>query len=116
MKNLLFLFVLSAVQSIAQNSYPTIGKIERYDPAFDKLLSKDAKIEVLASGFNWSEGPVWVKKGGYLLFSDIPENTIFKWKAQEGITSFLKPSGSTLYLTADMYLCRIKTLATGVGF
>jgi gluconolactonase len=95
MKNLLFLFVSLSLQSIAQNSYPTIGKIERFDAAFDSLVAKDAKIEVLASGFNWSEGPVWVKKGGYLLFSDIPENTIFKWKAQDGITPFLKPSGYT---------------------
>lgn len=69
------------------------GGIERLDPAFDKLVGPDAKIEVLATGFNWSEGPVW--KDGEIVFSDVPENTVFGWK--EGETSarvVLKPSGS----------------------
>ena len=79
----------------AQSNFPTIGKVERLDPALDKLLSKDAKIEVLSSGFTWSEGPVWVKKGSYLLFSDVPENTIYKWTEKSGLSTFLKPSGFT---------------------
>lgn len=69
------------------------GGIERLDPAFDKLIAPEAKIEILATGFNWSEGPVW--RDGQILFSDVPENTVFGWK--EGSTSaatFLKPSGS----------------------
>ncbi|MGQ0634071.1 MAG: SMP-30/gluconolactonase/LRE family protein [Planctomycetaceae bacterium] len=74
---------------------PTLGKIERLDPKFDTLVPKDAKIEILASGFTWSEGPVWVKDGGYLLFSDIPRNSVFRWKAGEGISLFLHPSGYT---------------------
>lgn len=73
----------------------TIGKLESKDPAFDKLISKDAKIEVLAGGFKWTEGPVWVKNGGYLLFCDIPNNTVFKWSEKEGLKPFLKPSGYT---------------------
>jgi gluconolactonase len=82
--------------AFAQSNYPTIGSIVRNDPQLDQLLPKDAKIEVLASGFVWSEGPVWVKeKGGYLLFSDVPQNTVFKWTQKEGITPFLKPSGYT---------------------
>src|SRR5207302_10981889 len=60
--------------------------------AFDKLIGRDAELEVLAGGHDWCEGPVWVKDGGYLLFSDIPRNSIYKW--QEGKESlFLKPSG-----------------------
>src|SRR5215213_1243020 len=47
----------------------TIGAIERLDPAFDALLARDAVLEKLADGFAWTEGPVWVKKGGFLLFS-----------------------------------------------
>lgn len=69
------------------------GGIEHLDPTFDKLISPDAKVEVLATGFNWSEGPVW--KDGQILFSDVPENTVFGWK--EGDTeakNVLKPSGS----------------------
>jgi gluconolactonase len=73
--------------------YPAYGSIERLDPALDALLSADAHMERLADGFNWSEGPVWSKSGGYVLFSDIPRNSIFKWKDGEGISLFLKPSG-----------------------
>ncbi|MGG7661685.1 SMP-30/gluconolactonase/LRE family protein [Dyadobacter sp. BHUBP1] len=80
---------------MAQKSYPTMGKIVYEDPAFEKLLSKDAKIEVLASGFDWSEGPVWVKEGGYLLFSDVPRNKVYKWDEKEGLSVFLEPSGYT---------------------
>lgn len=78
-----------------QSSYPTLGKIIKYDDALNKLLAPDAKIEVLASGYIWTEGPVWVKNGNYLLFSDVPANTIFKWKENEGVSIFLKPSGYT---------------------
>jgi gluconolactonase len=73
----------------------TLGRIERIDPRFDQLVPKDAEIEVLADGFNWSEGPVWVPKGQYLLFSDVPENTVFQWKEGQGVRVFLKPSGYT---------------------
>jgi gluconolactonase len=73
--------------------YPTFGTIERLDPALDQLLAPDAKVEKLAEGFDWVEGPVWVKKGGYLLFSDIPPNSIYKWSEGKGVTLFMKPSG-----------------------
>lgn len=90
----------SATMAQSGPSYPTIGQIVRTDPRLEKLIPKDAKIEVLSSGFTWSEGPVWVKDpkadgGGYLLFSDVPENTIFKWTEKGGLTPFLKPSGYT---------------------
>jgi len=49
----------------------------------------------LAEGFEWSEGPVWVRDGGYLLFSDIPNNAVMKWKEGTGIELFLKPAGYT---------------------
>jgi gluconolactonase len=69
------------------------GRIEKIDSGLEALLGPDAKIEVLASGFNWSEGPVW--KDGKILFSDVPENTVFAWKEgdKEAAVS-LKPSGS----------------------
>jgi gluconolactonase len=87
--------VFITVAGWAQSNYPTIGKIVRNDPRLDELLDKDAKIEVLASGFVWSEGPVWIKDSNYLLFSDVPKNTIFKWEDKEGLTVFLQPSGYT---------------------
>jgi gluconolactonase len=76
-------------------TYPTIGQIERVDPRFDALIPKDAVLERLAEGFEWSEGPVWVPDGGYVLFSDIPNNCVMKFKDGEGISVFLKPSGYT---------------------
>lgn len=73
----------------------SIGKIVRLDPALDRLLPSGAKIEVLADGFDWSEGPVWVKEGKYLLFSDVARNHILKWKDGEGLTVFMERSGYT---------------------
>lgn len=83
----------------AQNTtnFPHLGEIVRLDPKFDALVGKDAVMEVLGSGFEWSEGPVWVKEGdsGYVLFSDIPRNSVMKWEYGKGISLFLKPSGYT---------------------
>jgi gluconolactonase len=73
----------------------TIGQIISLDSQFDLLIDKNSKIEILADSFLWSEGPVWVKQEKYLLFSDVPANTIYKWKEGEGISEFLKPSGYT---------------------
>ena len=80
----------------AQTNYPTLGKVIRISPELDKIIASDAKIEVLSSGYQWSEGPVWVKNGNYLLFSDVPANTIYRWKeGDKSATPFLKPSGYT---------------------
>ena len=70
-------------------------RIERLNPALDRLVASDAKIEILAEGYDWIEGPVWVKDGGYLLFSDVPQNVIYRWKSGEGARVYLKPSGYT---------------------
>lgn len=75
--------------------YPTIGTIERLDPALDPLIAPGAVIEKLASGFAWAEGPVWVQRGHYLLFSDIPHNVVFKWQEGVGTHEYLMPSGYT---------------------
>jgi len=82
-------------QSGTPEPYRTIGTIERLDPAFDTLAPKDAVIEILAEGFDWSEGPVWAPQGAYLLFSDIPLNSIYKWKEGQGVSLYLKPAGFT---------------------
>jgi gluconolactonase len=72
----------------------TLGSIDRKDPRLDALIPKDAKIEVLAGGFKWTEGPVWDKKANALLFTDIPNNRVVKW-SKDGVSDFLKPSGYT---------------------
>ncbi|HYF34179.1 MAG TPA: SMP-30/gluconolactonase/LRE family protein, partial [Prosthecobacter sp.] len=94
MKALFALPFLAATFAVAaEPAAEFTGGIERLDPAFDRLISPDTKIEVLATGFNWSEGPVW--KDGGILFSDVPENTVFGWKEGAKAASVaLKPSGS----------------------
>ncbi|HVF26645.1 MAG TPA: SMP-30/gluconolactonase/LRE family protein [Pyrinomonadaceae bacterium] len=76
--------------------FPTIGTIIRHDSRFDKLIAAGTQIEVLASGFVWAEGPVWIKGEECLLFSDIPRNSVMKWKeGEDGVSLFMKPSGYT---------------------
>jgi gluconolactonase len=92
MKNITALFLVLFQMSFAQK---IIGKLVAVDPSFKEIIDPNAQIEVLGEGFKWSEGPIWVKDAGYLLFSDVPNNVIHKWKEGEGVTVFLKPSGYT---------------------
>jgi gluconolactonase len=69
-----------------------LGRIIRLDPAIDALIPQDAIIEKLAGGFNFTEGPVWTRQG-YLLFNDIPENTMYRWTPDGTVSIFRKPSG-----------------------
>ena len=89
--------LVAAPSAFMQHSvnFPSFGKIHREDARLDELLAKDARIDVISSGFQWAEGPVWIKDGGYLLFSDIPRNQIMKWKEGTGVSQFMKPSGYT---------------------
>ena len=78
-------------EEVQKLGYETTGLIERNDPAMEDLVPEGAAIEILATGFEWSEGPVWV--GDYLLFSDVPENTVYRWSEEDSISVYLKPSG-----------------------
>jgi gluconolactonase len=94
LSTLLITYCMAATS--AQTNYPTLGKVIRIATELDKLIAPDAKIEILSSGYQWTEGPVWVKNGGYLLFSDVPANTIYRWNEGDRLaTPFLKPSGYT---------------------
>tara|TARA_B100000767_G_scaffold263225_1_gene276747 strand:- start:4780 stop:5757 length:978 start_codon:yes stop_codon:yes gene_type:complete len=73
----------------------TIGLVERLDPEINLLIEENAVIEVLADGFNWSEGPVWVNELNSVLFTDVPENKIYRWDKSGGLSVFLEPSGYT---------------------
>lgn len=99
MKRLLLIPLLAAAilpLARAGDAPKTFGNVDRRDAAFDALVPKDAKIEKLAEGFKWSEGPVWIKDKGYLLFSDIPNNAIHQWTPGKGLTrDFIKPAGYT---------------------
>jgi hypothetical protein len=74
---------------------PTLGSIERLDPRFDALVPRDAVIEVLAGGFEWAEGPVWLEGEQAVLFSDIPRNRVMRFRDGEGVGVFLEPAGFT---------------------
>lgn len=78
----------------AQSAKPLIT-LKSLDPAFDALVSKDAKAEVLADGFMWCEGPVWIEKHKMLVFSDVRKNVIYKWTQEKGKELYLDPSGYT---------------------
>lgn len=82
-------------KAMAAAMSPDSPRIERLDPALDRLIAPGARVELLAQGYDWSEGPVWVKDGGFLLFSDVPQNVVVRWKEGEGARPWLKPSGYT---------------------
>lgn len=80
----------------AEQSRPAfthVGQVLREAPALDALVDPGARMEKLAEGFRWSEGPVWIKEGRYLLFSDVPANKLHRWSEQDGLSVFLDPSG-----------------------
>src|SRR5690348_254032 len=76
------------------------ARIDRWDPALDAIVPKDWKIEKLAEGFNWAEGPLWIKSGGYLMFTDVPGNKMYRWSPKGGLEKFLDPSGAVSYDTS----------------
>jgi gluconolactonase len=69
--------------------------IVRLDPGFDKLVPLNVNVERVVSGRSWVEGPVWNRREKYLLFSDIPANSIIKWQEGKGTSVFFSPSGYT---------------------
>ena len=69
------------------------GAVNRIDAGLDAVLDVDASLEVLAEGFEWTEGPLWIADQEHLLFSDIPRNTIHKWSEDGGLEVYLRPAG-----------------------
>jgi len=85
--------VMGLTTGVAAATLPVVGGVQRERPALDSLIAPAAKMEKVADGVTWAEGPAWVRNGGYLLLSDPPENRMFRWSAKDGLTVFLKPSG-----------------------
>lgn len=77
---------LAATPAWSQDS--GVGKIKRLDPALDKIVPADAKVEKVRGDFKFTEGPVWSRSGGYLLFSDIPANAVMKWTPDGSVSVF----------------------------
>ncbi len=69
------------------------GRITRLDPAVNAIVPADAKVEKLAGGFQFLEGPVWVREGGYLLFSDPNANNIYRWTPNGEVSIYRTKSG-----------------------
>ena len=77
------------------NAREVTAEIERVDPGIDAIVARNATIEKLAEGFTFTEGPVWVKddNGGFLLFSDPNENTIYRWTPDGQVSVYRTKSG-----------------------
>ena len=81
----------------ALGQQPDVGSIVRSDPAVNKLVPPGAKIEKLRGGFRFIEGPIWVRSGAYLLFSDLQVNAIMKWTPDGSVSVFRKSIFSGSY-------------------
>lgn len=88
-------FGLDPADSYAESDYLHRIDVVRLDPRFDKLVPFNVTVEKIAGGHRWVEGPLWNRKKGFLLFSDIPTNSIYKWQPGKGESLFSKPSGYT---------------------
>ncbi|MEE8147708.1 MAG: SMP-30/gluconolactonase/LRE family protein, partial [Longimicrobiales bacterium] len=84
-----------ANESATSGPLPTTGSIERLDPRLDAIVPLDAVIEVLSEGHEWVEGPVWVPALQSILYSDIPNNAVYRWSEGEGASLWLQPAGYT---------------------
>ena len=93
MKYLTLLFFSFCFYTLSAQDGPQV--LEILDPRMEILISKNAKIEILAEGFGWAEGPVWVSELNGILFSDVPNNKAYLWTEKKGLSLFLYPSGMT---------------------
>ena len=87
---------VSCKQNQTLTELKTAGHIEIYDPEMLQIIDSNAVIEILAEGFNWSEGPLWLPSENKLIFTDVPENTIYAWDDKNGKQVYLNPSGYTI--------------------
>ncbi|HEX5168493.1 MAG TPA: SMP-30/gluconolactonase/LRE family protein [Cyclobacteriaceae bacterium] len=95
-KIVLYLFVFSfCFSAFAQESKPPSGTIEFISDALAGIIKKDARVEVIADGFQFTEGPLWIEKEKMLLLSDVPGNTIYKWTEAKGKEVYVNPAGYT---------------------
>ena len=85
------IILLLNLNLVSQDKY--IGSVERLSPEINNLIEKNARIEILANGFEWSEGPVWSSQLNSVLFSDVPENVIYSWNEDKGLGIFTRPIG-----------------------
>src|SRR6185503_16224375 len=102
---------LSRWESPAPIRYPD-PDIVALDPRFHHLVLGNAAIERIATGFRFTEGPVWYGDGRYLLFSDIPNDTLVRWDELTGTSAVLRynaghPDGSTRDRQGRLVTCEL---------
>jgi gluconolactonase len=68
-------------------------QVTRVDPGLDRIVPREVVVEKIAEGFQFTEGPVWVRDGSYLLFSDPNANTIYSWTPDGQLSVFRPKSG-----------------------
>src|SRR5439155_532637 len=92
-----FIWVKSATLDFYEAPEPgeNVGEVVRLDPALDAIVPTPARVEKLAGGFLFTEGPVWVRDGGYLLFSDPNDNRIYRWTPDGELSVYRTKSGYT---------------------
>jgi gluconolactonase len=93
MKTIALLLLLALLPQQKNYAQMKKGFVERLDADLDAIADSNARVEIIAEGFDWSEGPLWIEKHQMLLFSDVPKNLIYKWTASAGTQVYLKPSG-----------------------
>lgn len=85
---------IEAVTRLSTPRAPTsMGRIDARAPAFDAIVAPGAEVEVLARGFTWPEGPVWIASEAALYFNDVPENRMYRWSEADGISVHMLASG-----------------------
>jgi gluconolactonase len=77
------------------------GLYEVFDKRFKSLMIGIAHLDKLADGCIWAEGPVWFADGGYLLWSDIPNNRMLRWTPETGVSTFRVESNNSNGNTRD---------------
>lgn len=110
MYRIIFAFIITGILSCKDQEKPVttdstgvdstsgsapFGSIQKLDDALTSIISDSAKVEIIADGFEWSEGPLWIEQHNMLLFSDVPKNTVYKWTESKGKEVYLQPSGYT---------------------
>ena len=93
--NIISLLAIFFFTNLSAQQKRTIGSVERLLPEMNQFVAPGAEIEILAEGFGWSEGPVWVDRLNAVLFSDVPGNKVYRWEEKNGLSVFLDPSGHT---------------------
>jgi gluconolactonase len=77
--------------------------VQAKSEALRELVAEDAEVERLATGFTFTEGPIWNAEGQYLLFSDMPGNVRRRWSEEDGVEEVMKPSNKCNGMTYDTH-------------